>query len=446
MAYKAFLNAQELRSFAARSWSVAWPMTTIMLFEFLISVTDVYVAGKISEEIQAAYGFVVQLYFIMIVVANALSVGTVSVVSRLYTSPECDQDRLTEAISSSNRAVLAGGITLAVLSWILAPHIIAIVNIPAQLKDPCVSLMRVYALGLPLHYLLINTNAVLRSSDRVKQSLKTMAIVCGLNVTLIFIYVFHAGLGFRGIGFATVTAVAIGGIVNYGFVRGVMKGVHRFTLGVVGRMFAVGWPIGVLQVVWQLGSAALFIILSGLPEHRVEILAAFTAGVRIESAIFLPAFACNLANAVIVGNFIGEGKLENAYRSGIVTAGLAVAIVTFMTVAVIVNARWIAALLSPNPIVAAQTVTYIYVSMISEPFMAWGIALGGGLSGAGDTRAVALRVAFSIWAIRIPLAFILVRVFGLGASAVWWSMNVSQIVQAFIIYRRYTSRTWLPPQ
>ena len=224
-----------------------------------------------------------------------------------------------------------------------------------------------------------------------------------------------------------------------------MKGVHRFTLGVVGRMFAVGWPIGVLQVVWQLGSAALFIILSGLPEHRVEILAAFTAGVRVESAIFLPAFACNLANAVIVGNFIGEGKSENAYRSGIVTAGLAVAIVTFMTVAVIVNARWIAALLSPNPIVAAQTVTYIYVSMISEPFMAWGIALGGGLSGAGDTRAVALRVAFSIWAIRIPLAFILVRVFGLGASAVWWSMNVSQIVQAFIIYRRYTSRTWLSP-
>jgi hypothetical protein len=59
-------------------------MSLIMLFEFLISLTDVYIAGKVGKEIQAACGFVIQLYFIFIVVANALTVGTVSVVSRLF--------------------------------------------------------------------------------------------------------------------------------------------------------------------------------------------------------------------------------------------------------------------------------------------------------------------------------------------------------------------------
>jgi 2-amino-4-hydroxy-6-hydroxymethyldihydropteridine diphosphokinase len=33
-------------------------MTLIMFFEFVIGLTDVYVAGRITKEVQAAYGFV----------------------------------------------------------------------------------------------------------------------------------------------------------------------------------------------------------------------------------------------------------------------------------------------------------------------------------------------------------------------------------------------------
>ena len=69
---------EEIRFYLSRSWSVSWPLTLIMVFEFLIGLTDVYIAGRVSKEIQATYGFVIQLYFIFIVIANALTVGTVS--------------------------------------------------------------------------------------------------------------------------------------------------------------------------------------------------------------------------------------------------------------------------------------------------------------------------------------------------------------------------------
>ena len=59
-----------LKSYASRSWSVNWPITVIMFFEFLIGLTDVYVAGRVSKEVQATYGFVIQLYFVFIVIAN----------------------------------------------------------------------------------------------------------------------------------------------------------------------------------------------------------------------------------------------------------------------------------------------------------------------------------------------------------------------------------------
>ena len=432
---------EEIGSYISRSWSVSWPMTLIMIFEFLIGLTDVYIAGKVSKEIQATYGFVIQLYFVLIVIANALTVGTVSVVSRLYTSG--DKTELNKAVFSSVMASAGAGIVLAIAGIFFSPTIIKYLNIPEELKHFAVPFTKIYAMGLLFHYLLINCNGILRSCQMVKRSLKTMALVCGFNIALNFFLVFHTPLGFRGIAVATASSVFIGTMINLVYVRNILAGMKYFSLNLVRKMINIGWPIGLLQVLWQLGSMVLYLILSALPEHRIETLAALTAGLRIESIIYLPVFGFNMANAVIVGNLLGEKKKEDAFQSGIMTMALGVCIVTLMVVIVILDARWIASFLSSDAIVIRESVKYIYISMISEPFMAWGIILGGGLIGAGDTRSVLIRVALSVWLIRIPLAYIFVVLLGFGAVSVWWSMNISQFVQAFVMSKRYFNREWL---
>ena len=426
--------------FLSRSWSVSWPMTLIMFFEFLIGLTDVYIAGRVSKEVQAAYGFVIQFYFIFIVIANALTVGTVSVVSRLFTSK--DKDQLTETVFSSIVTATIAGVVLAGAGILLGPEIIKILNIPEEIKPLAISFIRIYATGLLFHYVLINCNGILRSCNMVKKSLKTMALVCAVNITLNFFFVFHTPIRFRGIALATASSIFIGCMVNLTFVRGIMTGAKRFSVGRVKKIASIGWPMGLLQILWQLSSMVLFLILSALPEHKIEILAALTTGLRIESAIYLPVFGFNMANAVIVGNLLGEKKEGDTFKSGIVTATIGVVIVTLMVIAVVLNARWIVSLLSNNEIVIKESVKYIFISMISEPFMAWGIILSGGLNGAGDTKNVLLRVALSVWLVRIPLSYIFVVLFGFGAVSVWWSMNVSQFVQAFLISKRYFSREW----
>ena len=412
-----------------------------MVFEFLIGLTDVYIAGRISKDIQATYGFVIQLYFILIVIANALTVGTVSVVSRLYTSG--NRIELNKAVFSSMIASSGAGFVLAVAGIFLSPTIIKHLNIPEELKHFAASFIEIYAMGLLFHYLLINGNGILRSCQMVKRSLKTMALVCGVNIALNFFLVFHTPLGFRGIAAATASSVFIGSMINLAYIRNIMIGVRIVSRTLVRKMIDIGWPIGLLQILWQLGSMVLYLILSVLPEHRVEILAALTTGLRIESVIYLPVFGFNMANAVIIGNMLGEKRKEDAFRSGFVTAAIGVLVVVIMVILVIFNARWIASFLSKDAIVIRETIKYIYISMISEPFMAWGIILGGGLNGAGDTRSVLLRVALSIWLVRVPLAYTLVVFFGFGPASVWWSMNISQFVQAFVMSKRYFSREWL---
>jgi len=327
--YQDLLKRDEIKSFISRSWSVSWPMTLIMFFEFLINLTDVFIAGKISKEIQAAYGFVTQIYFIFTVIGNALTVGTVSVISRLCQSME--DESYSKAVFSTVVAASVAGLFLGIAGIFLTPIIFNFLDIPEVLKQ----------FGRPL------------------------------------------------------------------------------------------------------ASMVLFIILSALPENNIEIVAAFTNGLRIEAAIFLPAFAFNMSNAVVVGNLLGEKKKNDAFKAGLVTASIGVGIVTMLTIAVILNARFIVSLLSNNEIVIKESVKYLYICMISEPFMAWGVILGGGLNGAGDTRAVMIIVALSVWLVRIPLSYVFGVLFGLGAIAVWWSMNTSLFVQAFFISRRYFNKRWL---
>jgi Na+-driven multidrug efflux pump len=150
-----------------------------------------------------------------------------------------------------------------------------------------------------------------------------------------------------------------------------------------------------------------------------------------------------MANAVIVGNLIGEGKKKDAFRGGLVTMLMGVSIVVLLTVVVITGARWIAPLLSHNETVIAETVRYLYISMLSEPFMALWIILGGGLSGAGDTRSIMFNVIIGIWLVRIPLSYICVVLLGLSAASVWWTMNLSQLIMAVFMTRRYWQRKWL---
>ena len=107
MKFDEIIKDKGIKAVILETWSVSWPMTIIMFFEFLIGITDVYIAGKFGKEVQAAYGLAFQLYFVFIIVGMALTVGTASVLSRLFTSDRKSEFSL--AVSTSIiTAIIAG--------------------------------------------------------------------------------------------------------------------------------------------------------------------------------------------------------------------------------------------------------------------------------------------------------------------------------------------------
>lgn len=440
-------NNPQIRSIIKESWAISWPMTVIMCFVFFMGLADVYVAGRFGKEMQAAYGVAFQIFFILSIAGSALSVGVSSIASRLFTAERSDGSEhkkdFIEAVDSSLLAASVAGAALGIVGFLSAGPIVRFLNIPEALGSLVLPLVRIYSAGLLLHSVLLNTNALLRACGMIRKSMAIMGVVCSLNIVLNFFLALHTPLGYAGIAWATVITTGVGMSLNIVFVRKFLSAGFSFSKAMLARIMRVSWPAGFLQLFWQLAMMMLFMILASFPEHNVEVMAAFTNGLKIEAIIFLPAFAFNMANAVVVGNLIGKKKLTDAFHGGVVTAVIGTLLVSLMTLIVLFNARAIAAFLSDNSIVVQECVRYIYISLAFEPIMAWGVILGGGLNGAGDTRSLMLIVASSAWLVRLPLGYLLGIHFGLGAPGVWWAMNSSIAVQAALISRHYFRRTWL---
>lgn len=451
----AFLNLQNNnRSLTAGSlwrniWETSWPMVAIMILNFLVGFTDVYVAGLINEKVQAAVGFVSQLYFFVIIFANAVSVGTLAMVAR--SAGAGDRARGIEVARHSLAFSMAAALGLTVLGLLFSREIISLAGFPEEIREIALDFFRIFCLALCPNYLLIISNAVFRASGELGRPLLTMTLVSILNIIGDFGLVFGIGplpaMGYRGIAVATAASFAVGMTVNLLFFRSpawrdLYRRPFRMSQGILGRIVRIGWPAGLLQVVWSAGSIVLYNILGRLGEQSVTAIASLTNGLRLEAVIYLPAFALNMAASVLVGQNLGAGKPERAGKVGWHIALSGVALVSAMALVTFLFAEQLASLLTTNPAVLEETARYLQYNMISEPFMALSAILGGGLQGAGDTRGTMRVIMVSMWGVRLPLAYFLALRLNLGAQGVWSAMVVSMCLQGVLMAWRFRKGHW----
>lgn len=422
------------------SWKMSWPIMVMMVFEFFMSMTDIYIAGRFGEAVKAATGLASQVYSFFIMTGHALTIGAVSVLSRLFTSD--DKEKFRSAVFTSVISAFSFGVVICIIGVTFSSKIATLLNAPEEVKGYASSLIKIYFLGIIFHMTLINMNGVLRSCKRVTVTMGVMVFAAILNIILVLYFYNFTDLGFQGIAISTAVSITSASIINMVIMFRIISKTYIFSLPILKQILSIGWPGGIVSLSWQLGGTALYAVLGMLSYNSVEIMAAYATGLRIESAIFMPAFAFNMANAVIVGNLMGEKKYNEAYKSGLTTAFISVSVVTVMIVVIVLNARSIAELLEPNPVVVNEIVKYIYICMIAEPFIALNLAMTGALNGAGDTKATMFYAMLNVWVLRLPLAYILGIALGFHAAGIWWALNSGFFLQSALSTRRFISKKW----
>lgn len=430
-------------------WRLTWPMLLIMVLNFFVGFTDIYVAGLISRDVQAAIGYVSQLYFLFIILGNAISIGTVALVSRAFGA--LDFEKVSAYVKHSLIFGLMVSLILMIIGLLFHEPIIKIAGFPLQIRTIAETFFVIFSFALGSNYLLIISSGIFRASAEVMKPLIVMSMFCIINIVLDFALVFGWGplpaLGYKGIGYSTAIAATVSMVVSLlFFFTGRWRKLLRGSWGIENRtiiqIIKLGWPAGLLQVAWNAGSIILYHILSRLGSESITALASITNGQRIEAIIFMPAFAMNMTASVLVGQNLGAGKPQRAARLGWKIAFTAMITLSLLSCVIFIGADFFASLLARDPAVLKETARYLRVSMLSEPFMALSLVLGGALQGAGDTKGNMWVIIFCMWVIRLPLAFVLAIPLGFGALGVWMAMVVSMMFQGFLMTVRFYRGRW----
>lgn len=430
-------------------WQLSWPMVLMMVLNFFVGLADLYVAGLISPDVQAAVGFISQIYFLVIVIANAISTGSIVLVSRA-----AGAGSFARTVEISRQSLIFGALIAAavtVIGLIFNRQIILIAGFPPEIRDIAERFLIIFAFALGPNYLLIISNAVFRAAGEVRKPLLTMFFVSLINIAGDFVLVLgippFPKMGYTGIALSTALSVSGGMLINlslFGTRRwsAIYRGAMKPSGKLIQQIVRIGWPSVLLQLAWTLGSIALFNILGRLGEKSITALASYSNGLRIEAIIFLPAFALNMAASVLVGQNLGAGKADRAESLGWKIARTGVVILVLMALPIFIWAEYFAAILAGTPDVLGETARYLRYNMTSEPFMAMGAVLSGALMGAGDTRGAMWIIVFCMWIIRLPLAYFFALILGFGAPGVWAAMVCSMICQGALMAARYRRGEW----
>jgi len=424
-------------------------MLLVMFFNFLVGLTDIYVAGFLGPEIQAIVGFVGQLYFFIIIVANAISIGTVAIVSRAVGAGNFD-----DALSTARQSLVFGlscALALTVAGLLFKDHIISLAGFSGNIRQIALDFFVIFAFSLAPNYIVILANAIFRAGGEVKLSLLAMFYISLINIALNFLLVFglfsFQGLGYRGIALATATAMTAGTIICFILFRksqwkNIFSGMRHVSVDLLRKIFLLSWPAALIQISWNAGNIFLYNILSHLQEENITAMAALTNGLRIEAVIYLPVFALHMAASVLTGQNLGAGESARAEKIGWKISFSGVAFVSFMALPVFIWADALSSAVAQDQHVVAETIRYLRITMLSEPFMAISVILGGCLMGAGDTKGAMIVIVSTLWIVRLPLAYLLAVVAGYGAPGVWASMVISMFFQGAAMTVRFRNGQW----
>lgn len=432
------------------SWSLGWPMILIMFFQFLIGFTDVFVAGYLGTDVLAAVGYVGQLYWTLMILANGLNVGTVSMVSQAYGARSCRGVSTIGANSILVGISIAGTITF--LSQFFPHVIVKLAGMPPEIQHIAENFLRVFSLVLIPTYVMILTSGVLRSSGRVRITMLNSLVASSVNIVgdlvLAFGYGPIPGMGYIGIAWATAISTTLGMCLNLWFV---MRGRYAISIASMLRpltpclrnLLKLGIPTVIQQTSWNVGTLVVYHLVGSLKNGEITALAAMTAGIRIEAVIFLPIFALNTAAAVLTGNRIGAKDLLGAQRGASVAACLCLFIILVPSALIFVFAPDLASWLAHDPPLVNEMVRYLRINMVGTPFLAVGITLAGAIQGAGDTYGSMKIIITGMWFLRIPFILVTIYLLGIGPVGIWWAMTFSMVFMCALFVRRFSRGDWM---
>lgn len=438
----------------AAIWHLAWPLMGQMSVIALASFCDVYVAGKMGSDVQAAIGICGQIWFLMMLVTVALSVGTNALVSRYWGAKDMDM-----AVKAARQAMTFGfvfGGVSAACGLLAARPLLVLLGASSEVQKLGWDFISVDLLSQIPFTVVWVAHSIWRSKGNARVPMVNWIIMALIVVSLDFALCIHPfQIGISGIGWSWVVAAVVGTIINVVLLKKTeMRECVNFKLMVkeglskdfMWRLLKIGIPACINDLVW-IGSCCTFFLIFAQTKNPTACQASWAVGFRLEEIVSsLPLHAFSMAVATIVGQNLGAKQPQRAQRAGWQVAALGAGYTSLMAVILICFGAEIAKHMSKDTLVLKYVKDYLQIVGVAQPFVALWMILYGAMQGAGYTIFPMWMSVLCLLLLRLPLAYYLTKTYFYGVEdgpiGCWISVAISAAIIGLLACWMFISGKW----
>lgn len=420
----------------------AWPMLLGNVFQQMHNVINSIVVGNyLGKEALSAVGASFPIIFTLISLIVGVSIGFTVVLSQYFGAKNILMVRKT--IDTMNIVLIVASVIVSTLGLIFNHAIFRMINLPPDVMPQATSYLDVYFIGIIFFFGFNGVAAILRGMGDSKTPLVFLVVATVLNIILdlLFIVVFKWGVNSA----AWATIISQGTVFlysiyylnkNHKLIQIRLRGLE-FDKFIMKKTLAIGLPTGLQQTFVSIGMLALQGIVN---RYGTNVIAAYSAVSRLDSFASLPAMTLSAALSTFVGQNMGAGKFDRIKKGYLSTIKITTIITVVMSTLILLFPHTLMRAFTPEPGVIDEGVKYLYI--VSFFYLIFTIMFinNGLLRGAGDTLIPMFITLFSLWVIRIPIAWYLADKY--GPVGIWWSIPIAWLFGLVLSYAYYMTGRW----
>ncbi|PLR76048.1 MATE family efflux transporter [Bacillus sp. V3-13] len=422
--------------------SLAVPAMIENILQTAVGFIDTLFVAKLGLNEVTAVGVANTVLAVYIAIFMAIGVGTSSLIARSVGAG--DFDKAKSIATQSSWISSMAGILFGIIAYFFAEPLLKVMGAEPQVLADGVTYFRIVAVPSIFISLMFIFGSILRASGDTKTPMKISVwiniIHIGLDCILIFGLWGFTGLGVAGAAWATVIARIIGTIALYRYIKkskidfSIFQNTFREAKQFISPILKLSTPAAVERLIMRLGQVLYFGLIVRI---GTETYAAHTIAGNIETFSYMPGYGLAVAATTLVGQSIGAKREQDAYKYGMLTAGIAVLFMSMIGFLLFFLSPWMATWFTTDPNAVHMVVTALRIDAFAQPALAVGLVLAGALQGMGDTKSPMYSTAIGMWVIRVVGVYVLGIQLGMGIAGIWLSIAIDLFVRAIYLFVRF---------
>lgn len=428
-------------------WKLAIPMMAGALLQDLFTLADLFFVGRLGHLAVAALSIAGVIIAVIMMAAIGISTGTAALIAH-FTGKK-DYKSADSVLFQTVIVSIICSLLMVLIGLFSTVELLRVFGASPEIIPAASEYLKINFIWSISIFLFIGFNQALRGSGDAIVPLKVLILTNILNIVLDPLLIF--GLGFfprmevAGSAAATVISRMVGVLILLGhFIFGhsslhFHKSIFKVNFTVMGRMVKIGFFASLEVLLRQL---SLLLLLRLVTSFGTASLAAFGIAIRLRMTVMMLGLGMGAACSVLIGQNMGAGYPDRAKGSGEKTLKYYEFIVIPMALLFFIFSPHIIGIFSSYPDVIRIGSSLLRFIAVTLPFLASALILGRGISGAGDTIAPAVMTGIAQLGLRIPVAYVMALVFGLGTNGIWLGINASDICQGLAMMWYFRRGFW----